>query len=85
MDGIKCFDLEQQSLHDLRLSLGSSINGESQSNMMINDSLQMWQECEKLKKENETLRLYRDKTEREQLNFGANLGNIITSYPIMFI
>jgi len=55
------------------MSLGLDSNLNPTNN--INESLLLWSELEKVKRENEQLILYKEKMEREKTNFG-NLGKI---------
>ena len=76
MDGIKCFDLNNSDLggEDLRMSIEGRQN--IIGGMDANESLMMWAELEKLKRENEELMFFKLKVERENCNFGSNLGMV---------
>jgi hypothetical protein len=55
------------------MSINGRPNGAMEHNNM-NDSIHLWQELERVKRENEELVLYKDKNEREKCNYGSNLG-----------
>jgi len=72
-DGIKCFDLEQQS--ELRLSLSSVSGGDKIVTQTIDESLALWKELEKVKREKQELELLLEKakSERETESLGKTL------------
>jgi hypothetical protein len=85
-DGIKCFDLEHQSLNeDLRLSIGlpnlpanftmGAVTSDGTS-LNLNDQLKMWQELEKTKREIDSLQSYVDKLEKEKMTYESDRGKI---------
>lgn len=72
MDGIKCFDLEhlEGGDDDLRMSIDIENNHQIRTNknefIAVSDSLQLWQELEKVKRENEELHHYKQIVEKEK-------------------
>jgi len=61
MDGIKCFDLNHSDLgkEDLRMSITD------RSNLDLNESMHIFSDLEKMKKENQELKNFKSEMEKQ--------------------